>query len=165
MIEKCCVHGSLYSYPYVIMFFRECGPLLWSVQDVDYRLYLYNTCLVYFSVLICLKRTWGMIFMILSPAGGSRTWCILVLCYLEIYEHVETFALKLHILKCLQGWWGWRIFLISQKIVIRDTTLLPGREFSLTSSHVGSRNDYRLSWVAWGISFSISRSCRWYSSV
>ena len=44
------------------------------------------TCLVYFSVRICLKRTWGLIFMILSLAGGSRTWCILVLCYLEIYS-------------------------------------------------------------------------------
>ena len=159
MIEKCCVHGSLYSYPYVIMCFQECGPLLWSVQDVDYRLYLSGIFLRAYLP----EKEWGMIFMILSSAAGCRTWCILVLCYLQIY--VETFALKLQILKCLQGWWGWRIFLISQKIVLRDTTLLTGREFSLTSSHVGSRIDYRLSWVAWGISFSISRSCRWYSSV
>ena len=42
--------------------------------------------------------------MILSPAGGSRALCILVLCYLEIYKRVETSALKLQILKCLQGW-------------------------------------------------------------
>ena len=30
-------------------------------------------------------------------------WCILVLFYLEIYEHVETFALKLQILKVFAG--------------------------------------------------------------
>ena len=32
------------------------------------------------------KRTWGMIFMILSPVGGSRTLCILLLHTMSIYK-------------------------------------------------------------------------------
>ena len=44
------------------------------------------TCLVCFSVRICPKRIWGMIFMILSPVGGSRTLCILLLYTMSIYK-------------------------------------------------------------------------------
>ena len=74
---------------------------------------------------ICSRWIWGMIKMVLFPVGGSRTLCILVFLYfLKIYEHSETCALKLQFLKCLQGWWGWRIFFISQKIVICVVILL-----------------------------------------
>ena len=70
---------------------------------------------------------WGMVKIALSPVGGSsgRTLCILVFLYfLKIYEHSETCVLKLQFLKCLQGWWGWRIFFIAQKIVIWVVILL-----------------------------------------
>ena len=47
--------------------------------------------------------------------------------FLKVYEHVETCALQVQFLKCLQGWRRWRILFISHKIVIRVVILLPGR--------------------------------------
>ena len=58
------------------------GPSIWFL---GHRPSIY-TCLVYFSVLICPKRIWGMIFVILSPVGGSRTLCILLLYTMSIYK-------------------------------------------------------------------------------
>ena len=69
-------------YPFVIMCFWVYGPSLWFL---GHRPSIY-TCLVCFSVRICPKRTWGMIFMILSPVGGSRTLCILLLYTMSIYK-------------------------------------------------------------------------------
>ena len=64
------------------MCFWGYGPLLWFL---GHRQSIY-TCLVCFSVRICQKRIWGMIFMILSPVGGStcRTLCILLLYTMNI---------------------------------------------------------------------------------
>ena len=69
-------------YPFVIMCFWVYGPSLWFL---GHRPSIY-TCLVCFSVRICPKRTWGMIFMILSPVGGSKTLCILLLFTMSIYK-------------------------------------------------------------------------------
>ena len=66
------------------MCFWGYGPSLWFL---GHRPSVY-TCLVCFSVRIwCPKRIWGMIFMILSPVGGSRTLCILLLYTISIYKH------------------------------------------------------------------------------
>ena len=58
------------------------GPSLWCL---GLRPSIY-TCLVCFFVRICPKRIWGMIFMILSPVGGSRTLRILLLYTISIYK-------------------------------------------------------------------------------
>ena len=64
------------------MCFWGYGPSLWFL---GHRPSTY-TCLVCFSVSICLKRICGMIFMIMSPVGGSRTMCILLLYTMSIYK-------------------------------------------------------------------------------
>ena len=64
------------------MCFWGYGPSLWFL---GHRQSIY-TCLVCFSVRICPKRTRGMIFMILTPVGGSRTLCILLLYTMSIYK-------------------------------------------------------------------------------
>ena len=64
------------------MCFWGYGPSLWFL---GHRPSTY-TCLVYFSVSICPKRICGMIFMIMSPVGGSRTMCILLLYTMSIYK-------------------------------------------------------------------------------
>ena len=58
----------------------------WALTLVLGHRPLIYTCLVRFSVRICQKRIWGMIFMILSPVGGSRTLCILLLYTMSIYK-------------------------------------------------------------------------------
>ena len=70
------------SQAFVVMCFWGYGPSLWFL---GHRPSIY-TCLVCFSVLICPKRICGMIFMILSPVGGSRTLCILLLYTMSIYK-------------------------------------------------------------------------------
>ena len=64
------------------MCFWGYGPSLWFL---GHRPSIY-TCLVCFSARICPKRTWGMIFMILSPVGGSRTLYMLLLYTMSIYK-------------------------------------------------------------------------------
>ena len=117
----------LYSYPFVIMRFGECSPLLWSVQDVDHRLYL--SCIFIRAYLpekdmrndLCdLVSGWRESdLMYFGPLLSRNLWTCWNLCSQAPDP------------QCLQGWWGWRILLISQKIVIRVVTLLPGRELSL----------------------------------
>ena len=77
---KCYVQEMLRAWIFIKLSFRShkllgYGPSLWFL---GHRPLIY-TCLVCFSALICLKRIWGMIFMILSSVWGSRTLCILLL--------------------------------------------------------------------------------------
>ena len=86
------------------MCFWVYGPSLWFL---GHRLLIY-TCLVCFSVCICPKRTWGMIFMILSPVGGSKTLCILLLYTLSIckgkrFDETGILDIKCHTKKTENG--------------------------------------------------------------
>ena len=69
------------------MCFWGYGPSLWFL---GHRPSIY-TCLVCFSVRVCPKRICGMIFMILSPVGGNRTLCILLLYTMSLYKGKKRF--------------------------------------------------------------------------
>ena len=64
------------------MCFWGYGSSLWFL---GHRTSIY-TCLVCFSVRVCPKRICGMIFMIMSPVGGSRTLCKLLLYTMSVYK-------------------------------------------------------------------------------
>ena len=72
------------------------GPSLWCL---GHRPSIY-TCLVCFSVRICPKTIWRMIFMILSPVGESRTLCILLLYTMSIYKGKRFDAIGILDIKC-----------------------------------------------------------------
>ena len=98
---KCYVQEMLRAWIFIKLSVRNHVLLrVWAFTLVlGHRPSIY-TCLVCFSMRICPKRIWGMIFMILSAVGESRTLCILLLYTMSIYKGKRFHEIGILDIKC-----------------------------------------------------------------